>query len=158
MTNNITIKSGIDINKEEFKLYYNELKEMGVKGYYLDLAIDSNSQVLSNPIVFEEQDYNDYSVDDIGFIIKGNEIIGHMVYTLTKEQSTIPLSLGNKKHLDLERASQLSGKICFNKLEYFCKFNIDINDLIVQYLHNRIHGNLEYKGSISREDKIHIKK
>lgn len=158
MTNNIIIKSGIDVNQEEFKIYYNNLKKDHVQSSFLDLAVETNSQVLSNPIVFEEKDYNDYTVDDIAFIINENEIIGHMVYTLIKKKPTIPLNLGNKKHLDLEQAAQIPAKLCFNKVEYFCKFNIDINNLIVKYLTNRIHSNLEYKGSISHESKIHIKK
>lgn len=158
MTNNMIIKSGIDINEEVFKTYYNQLKENNVESYYLDLAVGKNSPVLSNPIIFDEKEYSDYSVDDIAFIIEQNEIIGHMVYNMTKKRPVIPLSMGSRNHLDMERVKQLSGQLCFNKLEYFCKFNININNLIVEYLSNRIHGNLEYKGSIPLENKIHIKK
>lgn len=158
MTNNITIKSGIDVKDKKFKIYYNLLKNDGIKSFYLDLALKSNSPVLSDPIIFEEKEYHDYTVDDIAFILDENEIIGHMVYKMSKTRPAISLSMGSKNHLDMERVRQVSGQICFNKLEYFCKYNIPINNLIVEYLSNRIHGNLEYKGIVSIERKIHIKK
>ncbi len=158
MTNNITIKSGIDINSNEFKDYLEILKSEGIKCYFLDLALSNNSPVLTNPFVFEEKEYKDYRIDDISFIIDKGDIIGHMVYTLEKVRPTIPLSLGSRNHLDLERVKQISGRISFNKIEYFCKYNINIKDIIVNYLSARIHGNLEYTGIIAIENKIHIKK
>lgn len=158
MTNNITIKSGIDIDSAEFKAYYEGLKKCEIKSPLLDFAISDNSEVLNNPMVFEEKDYDDYKVDDISFIINDEGIIGHMIYSLQKIRPTIPLSIGEGNHMDLERVSQIPGRICFNKLEYFCKYNININNLIVEYLSARIRGKLDYKGNVSIENKIHIKK
>lgn len=158
MTNDITIKSGININSEEFINYHTYLKENNIRCFFLDSAVNNNSPVLTDPLLFEEKEYRDYEIDDISFIISDNEIIGHMVYLLKKERPTIDLSMGSKNHLDLEKVKKLSGRVSFNRSEYFCKYNININDLIINYLSTRIHGNLEYKGNITIENKIHIKK
>lgn len=158
MTNNITIKSGIDIDSNEFKNYLELLKKEGIKSYFLDLALSNNSEILTNPFVFDEKEYQEYKIDDISFIISDDNIIGHMVYTLEKVRPVIPLSLGTRYHLDLERVKQIPGRISFNKLEYFCKYNININDIIIKYLSARVRSNLEYKGNISIENKINIKK
>lgn len=158
MINNITIKSGIDINSDEFKNYLELLKKEKINSCFLDLALSNNTEVLTKPFVFDEKEYKEYKIDDISFIIYDDNIIGHMVYTLQKERPVIPLSLGTRYHLDLERAKQIPGRLSFNKLDYFCKYNININDNIINYLSTRIHSNLEYKGNISIENKIHIKK
>lgn len=158
MTDNITIKSGIDINSEEFKSYYDSLKDTEKTFYFLDLAVSNDSPVLSDPLVFDEKEYKEYKIDDIAFILSDGNIIGHMIYTLEKKRPTIPLGLGNNNHLDLERVSELSGRISYSRIEYFCKYNIDINNLIVKYLSNRIRGSLEYKGFVPIESKVHIKK
>ena len=158
MTNNIMIKSGIDINDEQFKTYYDNLKNNNIKSYFLDLAIECKSPVLTDPFAFHEKDYEDYSVDDISFIIMDGIIIGHMVYKLTKERPVIPLSLGTRNHLDMERVRKLSGQICFNKLESNCNQDIDINNLKTYYLSNRIRGSLEYQETIQLESKINVKK
>lgn len=158
MTNNITIKSGIDINSEEFKKYYEILKQKKINCYYLDLAVSNNSPVLNNPLVFEESEYTEYKVDDISFIISGGEIIGHQVYSLEKSKSVISLGMNIGNHLDMDRVKNMSGRISFGLKEIYCKYNIDINELVINYLSDRIHNKLEYIGTISNESKIHIKK
>lgn len=158
MTNDITIRSGIDINSEEFINYHKYLKENNIRCFFLDSAVNNNSPVLTAPLLFDEKDYSDYKIDDISFIVNDNKIIGHMVYSLLKTRPTIPLGMGSKNHLDLEQVKRLNGRISFNKLEYFCNYNINIDDLIVYYLSDRIRGKLEYKGSLSIENKVHIKK
>lgn len=158
MTNNITIKSGIDINSEEFINYYNKLKSLGIRSPMLDFAVSCDSEVLKKPLVFDEKDYDDYKIDDISFIRSDGNIIGHMVYTLEKTKPTISLSLGLGNHLDMERVKQLRSNFRFYRTEYFCDKEIKINDLIVKYLSNRTHRGLEYKGSVPFEHKIHIKK
>lgn len=158
MTNEITIKSGIDINDAQFQEYYAGLKKENINCHFLEFAINNNSKVLSEPVVFDEKEFSDYQVDDISFIIEEGKIVGHMYYFLQKKPPVIPLSLGDGNHLDLKRVKELSSRIIFTKLEYFFEYDIDIKNLIVKYLSNRIHGNLEYKGNIEIENKIHIKK
>ena len=53
----VNIKSGVDINSDEFKTYYDYLKSINSKTVFLDMAVKENSQVLSSPIVFNEKDY-----------------------------------------------------------------------------------------------------
>lgn len=158
MTNNITIKSGIDINSEEFIEYYNKLKELRVHCPLLNYAVSCDSEVLKNPLVFDESEYDEYKIDDIAFIRNDGNIIGHMVYMLEKTKPTVSLSLGSGNHLDMERVKQLRSNFRFCKSEYYCDKEIDINDLIVKYLSNRTHQKLDYKGSVPFEPKIHIKK
>ena len=158
MINNITIKSGIDINSQEFIEYYNKIKEIGVHSLLLDYAVSCNSETLKNPLIFDESDYEEYKVDDIAFIRSDGNIIGHMVYMLEKSKPTISLGLSRGNHLDMERVKQLRSNFRFCRAEYYCDKEININDLIVQYLSNRIHQKLEYKGSVPFEPKIHVKK
>lgn len=158
MINNITIKSGIDINSQEFIEYYNKIKEIGVHSILLDYAVSCDSQVLKNPLIFDENDYEEYKVDDIAFIRNNGNIIGHMIYVLEKTKPTIPLSLGRGNYLDMERVKQLRSNFRFGRSEYYCEKEIDINNLVIGYLSNRIHGQLDYKGSVPFEPKIHVKK
>lgn len=158
MINNLTIRSGININSDEYKEYLEFLKEEKINASYLDWATSINSPVLTEPLVFDESSYDEYKIDDISFIIENGNVIGHMVYSLEKKKTTIHLSMGSSNHLDMERIKQMSSRITFNRTEYFCKYNIDINNIIFEYLSSRIHGKLEYKGTISLENKIRIKK
>lgn len=158
MINRIIIKSGIDINSVEFKKYYMELKERKVWCYYLDLAVSNNSPLLINPIAFEEKEYGDYKIDDISFVISGDEIIGHQVYLLEKIKPVIPLGIETGNHLDMDRVKNLPARLVFGQKESFCKYNIDINNQLIEYLSNRVHGKLEYKGIVNIENKVNIKK
>ena len=155
---NITIKSGIDINSEEFINYHNKIKELKVNCPILDYAVSCDSEVLKNPLIFDENDYQEYKIDDVSFIRSDGNIIGHMVYTMEKLKPTIPLGLNRGNHLDVERIKKITSTYRFSKSEYFCESKININDLITQYLSNRIHQKLEYKGSIEFEPKVHTKK
>ena len=86
MTDNITIKSGIDVNCDKFKEYLELLRKEKINTQYLDWAISINSPVLTEPLVFDESSYDEYKIDDISFIIENGNVIGHMVYSLEKKK------------------------------------------------------------------------
>lgn len=149
----IKIKSGIDINGDQFKNYYNYLKENKIKSLFLDMAIEINSEVLSNPICFEEKDYSEFKVDDISFVWLDDKIIGHNLTTIKKDRFSIPTSSGNFNHLDKD-IFNVDGKLSYSKLEQNLLYDVDIEESMNRYLHSRIHGKMEEIGAIEYEKTI----
>lgn len=147
----IKIKSGIDINSQAFKDYCNLLKEKNARISFLELAINGNSKVLVNPINFEEKEYKEFTVDDISFAWSDDKIIGHTLTNIKKRRFAIPTSSGSRFHLD-DYIKNQDGTISFSKIEQFVLNNLNIDEAMNIYLHNRIHGKLESIGSVEYEE------
>lgn len=155
MINNlILIRSGVDTNSREFKEYYKFLKDNHKKFYYLDFAVENNSPVLSNPPIIIDEEYRDYKVDDISFIWKKNEIIGHQVTTFEKLRPVIPLGMSTGNHLDMDRVRSLRGRHVISQKESFCKNNCDLHNSLLRYYESRKNGKLESMGMIKDEEVI----
>lgn len=149
----IKIKSGIDINSDQFKNYYNYLKENKIKSLFLDMAIEINSEVLSNPFCFEEKDYSEFKVDDISFVWLDDKIIGHTLTTIKKDRFSIPTSSGRFNHLDKD-IFNIDGKLSYSKLEQNLLYGVDIEESMNRYLNSRVHGKMEEIGAIEYEKTI----
>lgn len=149
----IKIKSGVDINCEPFKNYYKLLKENGYRTMFLDMAVEINSEVLSNSICFEEKDYREFKVDDISFVWVDDKIIGHTLTTIKKDRFAIPTSSGDFNHLNQD-IFDVDGKLSYSKLEQDLLYDVDIDESMNKYLHSRIHGKTEELGTIEYEKNI----
>lgn len=156
MTNKIiTIKSGISPDSLQFQTYYQNLKNAGIKTFYLDRALEENSEVLTNPISFKDEDYNDYLVEDISFFWCEQEIIGHQIITMEKKQNKIFLGNNKTNHLDRMYIENPGHRRKVSRLEYYCEAeSIDI----LRYYHNRMDGKLESEVLIPYEKQIKIQK
>lgn len=146
----VNIKSGVDINSDEFKTYYDYLKSINSKTVFLDMAVKENSQVLSSPIVFNEKDYCQVNVDDISFIWMDDRIIGHTMINVKKLRFVVPLSAGSVNHID-ENLLEKQGSMSFSKIEQVLIEDIDVSQLLYLYITDRIHGKLEKTGTIAYE-------
>lgn len=146
----IKIKSGVDIESKEFQDYYKLVNECERKNIFLDMAVEQRSQVLINPVVFNENDYQEINIDDISFIWIDNRIIGHTMYNVKKERFSMPLSQNAGNHLD-KRLLDINGSLSFSKIEQCLLENIDIKDLLYQYIKGRINGQMEKVGIIEYE-------
>lgn len=146
----IEIKSGIDINSNEFKTYYGYLKSINSKSIFLDMAVNSNSKVLSSPIVFDEKDYKEVNVDDMAFIWMDGEIIGHLMINIKKDKFVVPLSAGHGNNLD-QSLLEKDGNMSYTKFEQILTENVDINDLIYTYMIDRAHGKIAKSGIVKYE-------
>lgn len=149
----IKIKSGVDINSDQFKNYYNNIKGNKLKSLFLDIAVEGDLDVLSNPICFEEKDYSEFKVDDISFIWVDDKIIGHTLTTIKKDRFSIPTSSGRFNHLDKD-IFNIDGKLSYSKLEQNLLYGVDIEESMNRYLHSRVHGKMEEIGVINYEKTI----
>ncbi len=146
----INIKSGVDINSDEFKNYYAYLKDTGYKTIFLDMAVSDDSKVLSSPVEFNEKDYREINVDDIAFIWLDNKIVGHVMTNIKKNRFVVPLSSGIGNHLD-KSLLEKDGGMSFIKMEQVLIESIDINNLLYLYMMDRTHGKMEKAGIIKYE-------
>ena len=146
----VNIKSGVDINSDEFKTYYDYLKSINSKTVFLDMAVKDNSQVLSSPIVFNEKDYCQVNVDDISFIWMDDRIICHTMINVKKLRFVVPLSAGSVNHID-ENLLKKQGSMSFSKIEQVLIEDIDVSQLLYLYITDRINGKLEKTGIIAYE-------
>lgn len=146
----VKIKSGVDIECEAFKAYYEIVKKNIHRNIFLEMAVKQHSQVLSNPIIFCEKDYQEINIDDISFVWINNTIIGHTMYNVKKKRFSIPISQNSENYLD-KSLLDINGGITFSKVEQNLLENIDINDLLYQYIISRINGKIEKTGNIEYE-------
>lgn len=153
----ICIKSGIDIEDIRFKEYYKKLKDQSITTIFLDNAVENHSIVLSNPLVFNEEDYDEYTIDDISFLWDGENIIGHQVITMTKKNNSIALSHNRGYNLDTKYLEKPGCKKTVSTIEYYCE-DRKIQSSFLQYYKDRTQGKLESEIKISYEKQITIKK
>lgn len=153
----IKIKSGVDYSIPQFQEYYQKLKEQKVDTYYLDYALKTNSIVLTDPLIFNDEDYTQYSIDDISFTWENDTIIGHQVINFSKEKATIFLGHNSGNHLDHSYINNLGHRRRFSCLEYYCVDNID-RHILIKYMDSRISGQLESEIHIAYEKTFEIKK
>ena len=153
----ICIKSGIDIEDIRFKDYYKKLKDQGISTMFLDSAVENNSIVLFNPLTFYEEDYDEYTIDDISFLWSGENIIGHQVITMTKKKNNISLSHNRGYTLDKKYLENPGCKKIVSTIEYYCE-DKEIQSSFLQYYNDRTQGKLESEITVSYEKQITIKK
>lgn len=146
----IIIKSGINIDSNEFKNYYDYIKSKNSKASFLDTAVEDDSKILSSPVTFEEKDYCEINVDDISFIWMDNKIIGHTMINIKKNKFVVPLSSGTKNHVD-KNLLEKQGPISFNKVEQVLIEDIDVDSVLYSYMMDRIHGKMEKTGIVEYE-------
>lgn len=137
----VEVKSGINPEEERFRRYYQNLKSEGIATYYLDKALELKSKVLINPLIFNSQSFEEYSVDDISFFWSEDRIIGHQVITMTKTKD-------NSFNKPIYRKK-------VSKLEYYCELeSLPFN--MLQYYEARTNGKLESEIIIPYEKQITI--
>ena len=153
----ITVKSGIDVESETFKEYYLKLKIDKVNTSFLDMVLDKGQKVISSPLVFNGDDYEEYHVDDIAFIWLEDRIIGHQITTMEKKRSVINLVHNIGNHLDPEYIANPGSSRKFSRLDYYCELG-DIRTEIFSYFEDRTRGKLESEIVIPYEKQIKIQK
>ena len=146
----ITVRSGVDPAIPEFKNYYQRIKTQCIKTVLLDIAVNSNSEVLVNPLVFNADNYLSYNIDDISFFWYEGKIIGHQVINITKTK------LGVYKGPTPSGQNQFCFKTGYCSLEYYCEQDIEIDNY--KYYQARINGKLESKIKIAYEKQKTIQK
>ncbi len=146
----VDIKSGIDINSNEFKTYYAYLKSINYKATFLDMAVNSNSKVLSSPVAFDEKNYEQINLDDMSFVWMDNKVIGHTMINIKKNRFVVPLSSGSKNHVD-KSLLEKQGGVSFSKIEQVLIEDINIDDLLYLYMIDRTHGKMEKTGTVEYE-------
>lgn len=153
----IIIKSGIDPEQPEFQEYYQNLKKLEVKTYFLDCAVSKKSELLSHPIAFNGDEYSGYDIDDISFFWYEQRIIGHQVLNMTKTRNAISLGHNIGNHLDPEYLNNSGYRRRCSRLEYYCEFE-NIRLQVLQYCADRTSGKLESEFVIPYEKQITIQK
>ena len=152
----IVMKAGIDLNSLEFKEYYQRLKQLGVRTFYLDNAMTRSQEVLTTPIIFNDDEYNEYKIDDIAFLWIDEKIIGHQVLEMTKMVGKVHLGHNFGDHLDKEYIKKPGYRRKVSSLEYYCDIKIDVP--VYQYYKARTSGKLESEFAIPYEKQNKIKK
>lgn len=153
----IKIKAGVDINSQTFKTYCQKLKENKINSSYLDDATKDASIALTNPIVFKDEDYSEYSIDDISFVWVGDEIIGHQVITMRKKKSTVFLGHNSGNKLDPNYLKNPSYRRRITRLEYYSEAELDYS-VFQKYYEERKNGKLESEIDLEYEKSFTIKK
>lgn len=153
----IIIKSGIDIESEEFKQYYQKLKEEGKTCGYLENALNDKSPVLIKPFAFKDSEYAEYSIDDISFFWLDSEIIGHQVITMQKVKGVIYLKDSRKKDHIQQQVRNPKYRKKISRLEFVGDKEL-ADSAFYQYYHDRIDGKLESEMVIQYEKQNTIKK
>lgn len=156
--NIITIKSGVDIDSKEFKDYYNRLKEQGKKFLFLDDMVERKANLLTNPVFIDRNEMYEYKADDMAFIWQDGKIIGHRMSLLEKKRPIVNLSMGTNNHLNMNEVKRVSFHFCYLRMEFYCEYNYNLDDILRSYLEKRTYGFLEYTGELLNEQKINIKK
>lgn len=153
----IKIKAGVDINSPTLKTYCQKLKENKIHSSYLDDAVKDASIALTNPIVFKDEDYNEYSVDDISFVWVEDEIIGHQVITMEKKKSTVFLGHNSGNKLDPNYLNNPSYRRRTTRLEYYSEVELDYS-IFQKYYEERKNGKLESEIDLEYEKSFTVKK
>ena len=153
----ITIKSGIDLEQPEFKEYYQKIKQLGVQTCFLDLAINQSSEVLSNPIVLNGDDFDEFDIDDISFLWLDGKIIGHQFLSISKFRSSIQLGHNKGNHLDPKYMQNPGHRRKISRIEYYCELE-GVQIPISEYCKDRTSGKLESEVVIPYEKQITIQR
>lgn len=153
----IIIKSGVDIESEAFKIYYQKLTEEGKVFDYLENAIKDKSEVLLKPFPFKDLEYGEYSIDDISFFWMDDEIIGHQVINMKKVKGTIYLGNSRKKDHIKNQLENPKYRKKITRLEFVGDKELK-DTVLYQYYHERISGKLESELVIQYEKQNKVKK
>lgn len=156
--NTITIKSGVDIDSKEFKEYYNLVQEQGKNILFLNDLVERNSSLLTSPTIINRDKMYSYKEDDMAFIWQNGKIIGHRMTMLEKKRPVINLGMKIGNHLDMDEVRDVNSIFRYIRVEFYCKHNYNLDELLRLYLEKRTYGFLEYTGELINEPKINVKK